>query len=380
MKNDVIAVLYLFQFGEWFGGVNASLEAFMSQKNNNLHIYNIFFESGDAIARFKPYAKNQEIIKPTDDFISAKRTSTSVLSSARILFSNIHLLKKIINYIERNKIDVVHSNNLKTVLIACAIKPFVNVKIVSHIRSASPLGIRGKFIEVMSDKIISVSSAAQKKSFGRIILPHKHCILHNGRNPESFAKLKKIYDLSNRKYNVIFVGALVKWKRPHLFLQIAQSLSRKRSDICFHVFGDYGFGEEDYKEELEKMKDALSPEVVKMHGYVKNIYDYMLSSDVLVVTSDSEPLGGTLIEAMFCGLPVIAHNSGGNCEIITNMKTGILVGVAEPEYFVDAIEKIIDDSEFHDKLRKQSLKISPKRFDIKIKAEQLFNVYKSVIQ
>ncbi|MES9827639.1 MAG: glycosyltransferase family 4 protein [Candidatus Thiodiazotropha sp.] len=379
MKSNILSVLYLFQFGEWFGGVNASLEAFMSQKNSEINIYNIFLEPGDVISRFKPYAKHQEIIKPTDDFTSAKRTSTSSLSSVRILLNNIKLLKKIIKYIERYNIDVVHSNNLKTVLIACAIRPFVNVKIVSHIRSSSPLGLRGKFIELMSDRIVSVSSAAQKKSFGWIMSPKKHSILHNGRQPESFVNLKKIKDLSDRKYNVIFVGALVKWKRPHLFLQIAQLLSKKRSDICFHIFGDYGFGEESYKEELNKIADSLSPEVVIMHGYVKNIYDYMSSSDLLVVTSESEPLGGTLIEAMFCGLPVIAHDSGGNCEIITNKQTGILVGSTEPEDFANAVEKIIDDKEFRVKLKKQSLKISPMRFDIKTKAEELLEVYKNVI-
>jgi glycosyltransferase involved in cell wall biosynthesis len=377
MNNDHISVVYLFQFGEWFGGVNASLEAFMKQKNNKLNIYNIFFEAGDAVSRFKPYAKHQEIIKLTDDFIYAKRETTA-LSSVRILFKNASFLKKTIKYIKQNDIDIIHANNLKTVLVACVIKPFVNAKVITHIRSASPLGIRGKFIELMSDKIISVSNAAQVNSFGKTLFPRKHCILHNGRDPELFKNPNRIENLSNKKYNVIFVGALVKWKRPHLFLQIAQLLSKKRSDICFHVFGDYGFREDDYKNVLEEMKDSLSDDVVKMHGYVKNIYDYMSSSDALVVTSESEPLGGTLIEAMFCGLPIIAHDSGGNSEIINDMETGVLVKEAEPEHLAKAVEKVIDDSRLRENFKTQSLKTSHERFDINTKAEELFKVYKSL--
>jgi glycosyltransferase involved in cell wall biosynthesis len=56
--------------------------------------------------------------------------------------------------------------------------------------------------------------------------------------------------------------------------------------------------------------------------------DFLSASDALVHASVNEQFGQVLVEAMACGLPVVAVNRGGPASIVTNGKTGWLV---EPE-------------------------------------------------
>ncbi len=56
--------------------------------------------------------------------------------------------------------------------------------------------------------------------------------------------------------------------------------------------------------------------------------DFLSASDVLVHASVNEQFGQVLVEAMACGLPVVAVNRGGPASIVKDGETGWLV---EPE-------------------------------------------------
>lgn len=58
-----------------------------------------------------------------------------------------------------------------------------------------------------------------------------------------------------------------------------------------------------------------------------------------------EPFGLTLIEASACGLPIVATNEGGPCDIVKNCENGILVDVTNPAEIADAMKSILFDDE-----------------------------------
>lgn len=60
-------------------------------------------------------------------------------------------------------------------------------------------------------------------------------------------------------------------------------------------------------------------------------------SSVLIYTPSGEHFGIVPIEAMFCGLPVIAVNNGGPTETVVNGETGFLRD-SNPEEFAEAME------------------------------------------
>jgi glycosyltransferase involved in cell wall biosynthesis len=71
----------------------------------------------------------------------------------------------------------------------------------------------------------------------------------------------------------------------------------------------------------------------------------LASSDVLLNPSITETFGNVTVEAMACGLPVVAAVSTGSANIVRDGITGMLVKVYEIDEFADALDMYIHDSE-----------------------------------
>lgn len=94
----------------------------------------------------------------------------------------------------------------------------------------------------------------------------------------------------------------------------------------------------------------------------KEVYKYMKASDVFVLNSITEGLPLVIIEAMSCGLPVIATNVGGTPEIVKDRETGLLIEPGNKEQLKEAIECLLIDRDLRGRLvenaRKQLGKFS----------------------
>ena len=71
--------------------------------------------------------------------------------------------------------------------------------------------------------------------------------------------------------------------------------------------------------------------------------DWIRSADVVVVPSRREPLGLVAIEALACGVPVIASHVGGLLESVQDGRTGILIPPDDPSAIADALRSLEDD-------------------------------------
>jgi glycosyltransferase involved in cell wall biosynthesis len=85
--------------------------------------------------------------------------------------------------------------------------------------------------------------------------------------------------------------------------------------------------------------------VVKLLGYRKDIDEICQCADIFVFPSLQEGLPLALMEAMATGLPCVVSHIRGNADLIEQGKGGYLCDPKRPEEFIDAIEKLIDNSE-----------------------------------
>ena len=90
---------------------------------------------------------------------------------------------------------------------------------------------------------------------------------------------------------------------------------------------------------------------VTLLGFQSNPWKFMARATVFVLTSRYEGFGNVLIEAMACGLPVVATASYGTREIVQHDESGLLVEAHEPEAVAAALERLLTEAPVRSRMR-----------------------------
>lgn len=97
------------------------------------------------------------------------------------------------------------------------------------------------------------------------------------------------------------------------------------------------------------LSHAGATDMVWLAGSRDDVPEIMRGFDVFVLPSLNEGISNTILEAMSCGIPVVATRVGGNPELVMEGQTGILVPPSNPKAMAEALL-----SYFNDKPMRQS--------------------------
>ncbi|MEO0995992.1 MAG: glycosyltransferase family 4 protein, partial [Pseudomonadota bacterium] len=138
---------------------------------------------------------------------------------------------------------------------------------------------------------------------------------------------------------LICVCRLVKRKGLAHLLEAMQTLGR-----AGHRLELVGSGEL-MKDVRERVHELGVGAYVHLTGYVprERLADYYNDADLFVLPSLSESFGQVLLEAMSCGLPIVATRVGGIPETITHGENGLLVDPGDAGELVVAVQALADD-------------------------------------
>lgn len=103
------------------------------------------------------------------------------------------------------------------------------------------------------------------------------------------------------------------------------------------------------------------------------------SADVYVAPSLEDNLPNTVMEAMACGVPVVAFNVGGIPDMIDSGRNGILAELKSAKDLAKGIELVLSDKNLHKRFSVSARKKVIENFDQKIVAEKYYDVYKSLL-
>ena len=148
---------------------------------------------------------------------------------------------------------------------------------------------------------------------------------------------------AGKPITLIAVGRLVRLKRLDRFISI---LGRLRTDCGLNVrgliVGSRGRNQ-DLQPELENQARSLglSPDVVQFRSVVSDMQSVYHEAAVCVLTSDFEGTPNVLLEAMACGLPVVAARTGGVPGIVQHGRTGFLLEPDDLDGFVAALAGLV---------------------------------------
>ena len=206
------------------------------------------------------------------------------------------------------------------------------------------------------NKIIEQHGIKEEKIhiFPNTIDPH-FAFPHNFNKP---AFLKERYGLSPGK-KVIFtltrLSSSEKYKGYDKVIEIMPQLKNSYPDIRYLIAGKYD------KKEKERISSLITrlqlQDTVQLLGFIPDdeITAHYLLADVFIMPSKKEGFGIVFIEAMACGLPVIAGNRDGSVDALKNGDLGKLVNPDSKEEITAELVNALSATSLTDHEQRQQL-------------------------
>jgi colanic acid/amylovoran biosynthesis glycosyltransferase len=219
-------------------------------------------------------------------------------------------------------------------------------------RAALQAGLLSTFEKAA--RVHCVSEHIRQEALRSGLSPEKACVIHPAVDPELFCPLEGTRPADN-VYRIISVGALTWQKGYEHALQAAFILKEKNVPFRYEIIGA---GPEQQRvlftindlglQEHVHLLGRQPPEVVRQR---------LQPADVFLLSSLSEGLANTALEAMACALPVVTTDCGGMREAVTDGVEGTVVPTRDPAALAEALLAFWR----HPQLRKQCGEAGRKR-------------------
>jgi glycosyltransferase involved in cell wall biosynthesis len=205
---------------------------------------------------------------------------------------------------------------------------------------------------LLCHRIILLSNREYKQTERFLFIKKKLLLIPLGIQPPIFMSIDGAKQFFAKKIRMEFgdfdkrivIGTVAELHRNKGLSYLVKAAAKVIENHPNSIFIIVGEGEE--RQQLEKEASNLGLEnAIKLLGYVENSSEYLKAFSIFVLPSIKEGLPYTILEAGSASLPVIATIVGGIPEIITDMKSGILVQPKNDKELGHAISFMIEHPE-----------------------------------
>lgn len=175
------------------------------------------------------------------------------------------------------------------------------------------------------------------------------------------------------KYLIVSAGALTAEKDFATAIEAVRLVSEEIDGIGYVILGD--------GPEQERLKTAAAVSGMKniiFAGHREPMAPVFMAADLFLLTSVSEGLNSSAIEAAACGLPLVVSDVGGLPEIAEPDYNGILCRPGRPEAFAGAIIGLLNDDQTRKRLAQNSVSKAG-QFDLDMAVEKTVELYKRLL-
>lgn len=162
-------------------------------------------------------------------------------------------------------------------------------------------------------------------------------------------------------------------------VEAVRRVNESGQPVSLAVIGAPTAGDRDWYLRLRDTSDRALGSRVVFTGGRDDIPDVLRALDIMVNASDCEPFGRSVLEAQASGTPVIATRAGGIPDFVADGATGLLVPARDPAALAAAIGRLLREPELARRLRRNGIESATRRFSAAAHAEQVGNLYRSVI-
>lgn len=223
--------------------------------------------------------------------------------------------------------DLVYLNGPR--LVPAAALAALDCPVVFHSHSWLPVGrarnITGLALRWMGAKVIANCDFVAGQ-WRRFVPPRHISVILNGVEGPAAVQVPR----PNGHPRVACIGRISPEKGQREFVAAAARIHAALPECRFLVYGDAMFGNVEAQRYAEEVRAAAAGLPIEFHGWVHDIYEALTQLDLVLVPSiGAEATTRVILEAFAAGVPVIAFDTGGISEVVSQGVTGILTNTVE---------------------------------------------------
>lgn len=170
------------------------------------------------------------------------------------------------------------------------------------------------------------------------------------------------------------VAALVPHKGQRYLIEAASLVVREVPDARFVILGE---GELRAQLEHQIHERRLEKHVI-LAGFRPDVLSFHHSFDLFVMSSVTEGLGTSLLDAMAASKAIVATRTGGIPEVVVDGETGLLVPPRDPHSLAEAIARLLKNDGLRAEMARRAFERVESQFSAGRMVEQTLNVYRNV--
>jgi glycosyltransferase involved in cell wall biosynthesis len=302
--------------------------------------------------------------------------------------------------VKKLKIDLIHSHMYRANVPATMLKVMnPRLKVIGHYHNVNTWETPrqeklDRYLAARRDMNVAVSEAVRRDVQNRLGIPERlTTTLYNCVDLDEFQPLdepernrvRETLGLESHHRVVTCVARLVKQKNQQLVLRSAPELLQAEPNTRF-VFAGAGPDEQ----MLRGLADDLNiSERVNFLGRRDDVAQILGSSDVAVLPSLKEGFSNAILEAMACGVPMVASHVGGNAEVVDHGTNGFLCDVAQnpttnelevnQAQFVRHVRRLLLEEDFRQRVAQTALERA-QHYGIDAMVREIEELYLEVLE
>ncbi len=265
--------------------------------------------------------------------------------------------------VRRERVRIVHTNGVKSHLVGSVVRLLTGCRLVWHVRDVLRPGPTRRLVGLLARLTVSklVANSRTVAATFPNLPPGRLQIVYNGLDTDVYApgvpspEVRASLGLEPDDFLIGAIGALAPLKGHIHIIRAAPRILAAVPNARILIVGREMYltlGHEGYRGVLEEeiRRQGVQGRVI-LAGHRDDPVEVLRNLDLLVHASVyPESFGRVLVEAMACGVPVVATALGGPTEILASEEQGILIPAGDPAAIAEAVIRLHREPERRKKM------------------------------
>ena len=297
------------------------------------------------------------------------------------------LLRRLIDYVRREKINVIHTHLLSADILGRVVGRLCRVPVVSTLHSI-PQGFAKmradrRWLERASalhltDQLVTVADYARDQFVADWHMrPEQIMVIRNAISVDRFLLVTEPASENIRSHDPVIttIGRLIPDKAQDVLIDAAKIVLQEHPRAQFVIVGD---GSERPKLEAQVAAHGISDRVT-FTGMRRDIPELLAQCDIFVLPSRREGLPLSAVEAMAAARPVVVTDVGGNRELITPGIDGLIIPANDVSALAEVLIDLIKQPDLCRKLAQAGRQRAQTHFSLNTMIQQYEAIYERLV-